>query len=102
MATARSEADMRSLDRARMYTIFKPLDPEEQLPREQVLAAKRFRSVGRWELAGAIWLPLLVAIMVLGEWANAPASMALSPVPSPNCPAKSGFLRRAWALLLPV
>ena len=80
MATARSEADMRSLDRARMYTIFKPLDPEEQLPREQVLAAKRFRSVGRWELAGAVWLPLLVAIMVLGEWANAPSSMALAAV----------------------
>ncbi len=71
---------MRSLDRARMYTIFKPLDPEEQLTREQVLAAKRFRSVGRWELAGAVWLPSLVAVMVLGEWANAPASMALGAV----------------------
>ena len=80
MATARSEADMRSLDRARMYTIFKPLDPDEQLTREQVLAAKRFRSVGRWELAGAVWLPSLVAVMVLGEWANAPASMALAAV----------------------
>ena len=53
-----------------MYTIFKPLDAEERLPREQLLAAKRFRSVGRWELAGAVWLPSLVVIMVLGQWAE--------------------------------
>jgi hypothetical protein len=80
MTTARSESDLRSLDRARMYTIFKPLDAEERLPREQVLAGKRFRSVGRWELAGAIWLPLLVAIMVLGQLTNAPSPMALAAV----------------------
>jgi len=80
MATARSESDLRSLDRARMYTIFKPLDADERLTREQVMAAKRFRSVGRWELAGAIWLPSLVAIMVLGQWTNAPAPMALAAV----------------------
>ena len=63
-----------------MYTIFKPLDAEEPLTREQVLAAKRFRSVGRWELAGAIWLPSLVAIMVLGQLTNAPSPMALAAV----------------------
>jgi hypothetical protein len=80
MTAARSESDLRSLDRARMYTIFKPLDAEERLPREQVLAAKRFRSVGRWELAGAIWLPSLVAIMVLGQLTNAPSPMALAAV----------------------
>jgi hypothetical protein len=80
MTTARSERDLRSLNRARMYTIFKPLDAEEPLTREQVLAAKRFRSVGRWELAGAIWLPSLVAIMVLGQLTNAPAPMALAAV----------------------
>ena len=61
-----------------MYTIFKPLDAEERLPREQVLAAKRFRSVGRWELAGAIWLPLLVVILVLSQLTNAPAALALA------------------------
>ena len=80
MPTARSESDLRSLDRAGMYTIFKPLDADEPLPREQVLAAKRFRSVGRWELAGAIWLPSLVAIMVIGQWINAPGPMALAAV----------------------
>lgn len=63
-----------------MYTIFKPLDADERLTREQLLASKRFRSVGRWELAGAIWLPLLVVIMVLGQVTNAPAPMALAAV----------------------
>ena len=61
-----------------MYAIFKPLDAEERLPLEQMMAAKRFRSVGRWELAGAVWLPSLVVIMVLGQWLNAPAPMALA------------------------
>src|SRR4029077_18597126 len=78
MTAARSESDLRSLDRARMYTIFKPLDAEERLPREQMMAAKRFRSVGRWELAGAVWLPSLVVIMVLGQWLHAPARRALA------------------------
>src|SRR5579859_587656 len=80
MATARSESDLRSLDRARMYTIFKPLDADERLTREQLLAAKRFRSVGRWELAGAIWLPSLIAVIVLGQWFNAPAPMVLAAI----------------------
>src|SRR5215472_5437032 len=80
MAAARSESDLRSLDRARMYTIFKPLDTEEPLTREQVLAAKRFRTLGRWELAGAIWLPLLVVIMLVGSWIHLPSGLALSMV----------------------
>ena len=80
MTAPRSESDLRSLDRARMHTIFKPLDAEERLPREQVLAGKRFRTVGRWELAGAIWLPSLVGIMVLGQLTNAPSAMALAGV----------------------
>jgi hypothetical protein len=67
------ESDLRSLERARMYEIFSPLDTDEPLPRELVLAAKRFRSVGRWELAGAAWLPSLLLILVVGGWsASAP------------------------------
>jgi hypothetical protein len=62
------ESDLRSLERARMYEIFSPLDTDEPLPRELVLAAKRFRSVGRWELAGAAWLPSLLLILVVGGW----------------------------------
>ena len=80
MAAARSESDLRSLDRARMYTIFKPLDVDDRLTREQFLAAKRFRTLGRWELAGAIWLPLLVAIMVVGSWIRLPSGVALAAV----------------------
>src|SRR5215472_4558256 len=80
MAAARSESDLRSLDRARMYTIFKPLDTEEPLTREQVLAAKRFRTLGRWELAGAIWLPLLVVIMTVGGWTHLPSAVSLGAV----------------------
>jgi len=65
--TTLSERDLRSLDRPRMYTIFKPLDPEEPLPRELLLAARRQRTVGRRELAGALWLPGVVAIMLLAQ-----------------------------------
>ena len=74
------ESDLRSLDRARMYTIFQPLDADERLTREQVLAAKRFRTLGRWELAGAVWLPLLVVIMVVGGWVHVPSGVSLGAV----------------------
>ena len=80
MAGARSETDLRSLDRARMYTIFKPLDADDRLTREQFLAAKRFRTLGRWELAGAIWLPLLVVIMLVGGWTHLPSGLSLGAV----------------------
>ena len=46
-----------------MYTIFAPLDQEEQLPRELVLEGKRHKAVGRRELAGALWLPALFLIL---------------------------------------
>jgi len=49
------ETDLRSLERPRMYSIFAPLDADEPLPREQLLAGRRYRNVGRWELAGALW-----------------------------------------------
>jgi hypothetical protein len=51
-----------------MYSIFAPLDPNERLPREQLLEAKRQRSVGRRELAGALWIPGLVILMTLAAW----------------------------------
>ena len=65
--TTLTERDLRSLERPGLYRIFKPLDPEEPLPRELLLAARRQRTVGRRELAGALWLPGLVAIMVLAQ-----------------------------------
>src|SRR5690348_16982615 len=66
------ESDLRSLERGRMYTIFAPLDVDERLPRELILAGRRHRTIGRWELAGAIWLPALVAIITLASWGRLP------------------------------
>lgn len=80
MARETRESDLRSLERARMYTIFKPLDPNEALPREQVLAAKRFRTLGRWELAGAVWLPAFVIILTLDQWGDVPAPIGLATI----------------------
>jgi hypothetical protein len=76
------ETDMRSLERERMYSIFAPLDAEEPLPREQLLAGRRYRNVGRWEVAGALWLPLLVLVMTLAEWRRFPAPLAAAVVAS--------------------
>jgi hypothetical protein len=59
------ETDLRSLDRRSMYSIFAPLDPDERLPRELLLEARRYRTVGRRELAGALWLPALWALLVV-------------------------------------
>ena len=66
---------MRSLDRRRMYEIFAPLDADERLPRELLLEGRRFRSVGRRELAGFLWLPaLLVSLTVVSRFGGgAPA-----------------------------
>ena len=66
------ESDLRSLERSRMYTIFAPLDPDERLPRELVMAGRRHRTIGRWELAGALWLPALALILTLGGWSHIP------------------------------
>ena len=68
---------MRSLDRRRLYEIFAPLDPDERLPRELILEGQRFRSVGRRELAGFLWLPsLLVSIGVISRLGGgAPAAV---------------------------
>ena len=74
------ESDLRSLDRARMYTIFRPLDASETLPREQLLAARRFRTLGRWEAAGALWLPVFVTVVTLDQWGHVPAPIGLGAI----------------------
>ena len=66
------ESDLRSLERARMRTIFAPLDVNEPLPRELLHAAKRYRTIGRWELGGAVWLPAVMAIITLAAWGRLP------------------------------
>jgi hypothetical protein len=64
------ERELRSLDRRSMYSIFAPLDANERLPRELLLEARRHRSLGRRELAGALWLPALFLIIALIAWAR--------------------------------
>ena len=55
--------ELRSLERPSMYSIFHPLDPEERLPRELLLEGRRYKAVGRPELAGALWLPALWLVL---------------------------------------
>lgn len=74
------EDQLRSLDRKRMETIFAPLDPNESLPRELLKDARRYRSLGRRELAGALWLPALGAVLFLAGWTNVSGLMLLGVV----------------------
>ncbi len=68
MARRLEERDLRSLDRPGLYKIFAPLDPDERLPRELVLEARRYRAVGRRELAGALWLPAVWLVLSFSGW----------------------------------
>ena len=94
MRTQVRESDMRSLDRRRMYEIFAPLDADERLPRELVLEGRRFRRVGRRELAGFLWLPALLltfgAVSRLGGGAPAAVGAAGAVLVSLGLLAKSG------------
>jgi hypothetical protein len=53
-----------------MYKIFAPLDDNEPLPRELIQEARRYRALGRRELAGALWLPAFAGVLVLASWVN--------------------------------
>ncbi|HSS93184.1 MAG TPA: hypothetical protein VLR46_04245 [Candidatus Dormibacteraeota bacterium] len=76
------ETQLRSLERKRMYTIFAPLDPDERLPREMLherptggalflgLVGRRYGPLGRWELAGMLWLPALATLLVVAGWTH--------------------------------
>jgi len=57
--------ELRSLERQSMYSIFAPLDPDERLPRELLMEGRRYRQIGRRELAGALWLPALLLLVVI-------------------------------------
>jgi hypothetical protein len=66
--TDKGDVRLRSLERESMYSIFAPLDANEPLPRELVKEGRRYRTLGRRELAGALWLPALAAVLVLASW----------------------------------
>jgi hypothetical protein len=50
-----------------MYSIFRPLNPDEPLTRELVREAKRQRyfSVKRMEIAAFLYLPALMAVILV-------------------------------------
>jgi hypothetical protein len=77
MRTQVRETDMRSLERRRMYEIFAPLDPDERLPRELLMEQRRFRSVGRREVAGLVWLPALLISLSFLSWLGGGAPVAI-------------------------
>lgn len=76
------ESGLRSVNRKSMYSVFAPLDPNERLPRELLdegppprrmsLLASTYDQPGRKELAGVIWLPTVVLILVAARlgWLN--------------------------------
>jgi hypothetical protein len=53
-----------------MYSIFHPLDADERLPRELILEGKRHLMIDirRLELAGALYLPVLMLALVVMGW----------------------------------
>jgi hypothetical protein len=63
-----------------METIFAPLDATEPLPRELLKDARRYKTLGRRELAGALWLPALVAVLFLAAWSDVGTTMAVGAV----------------------
>ena len=74
------EDRLRSLERKSMESIFAPLDANEPLPRELLKDARRYKTLGRWELAGALWLPALVAVLFLAAWSDVGTTMTLGAV----------------------
>lgn len=62
------ERDLRSLDRPGLYKAFRPLDPNERLPRELLFEHREGLTwglrMGRQHVAGALWLP--VYLLTLG------------------------------------
>jgi hypothetical protein len=50
-----------------MYSIFRPLDSGERLPRELIQEGDRHRlmDIRRLELAGALYLPALIVVLLL-------------------------------------
>ncbi len=63
-----------------MYSAFAPLDSDEPLPRELVMDARRYRSWGRPEVAGLLWIPALACTLFLVTWAGGSGKSAAAAV----------------------
>jgi hypothetical protein len=57
--------DDREPDRLSRIHIFGQLEHSDQLPRELLLEGRRYRNVGRPELAGLLWLPGVLVLVTL-------------------------------------
>jgi hypothetical protein len=73
----RPREELRSLDRRRLYEIFAPLDADERLPRELLIDSRRFRTLGRREAAGVLWLPSLLLSLTAVRWMGGNAPVAV-------------------------
>ncbi len=75
------ERELRSLDRPGLYKAFRPLDPNERLPRELLLEKQPGVTwglrMGRQHIAGALWLPVLLTTLGLVIWTMHSAVLAL-------------------------
>ena len=71
------ESDLRSLERKSMYAIFSPLDPNERLPREIIDENRRYKKVGRRELAGFLWFPVVFLLLAIFGWTGVNLVIAL-------------------------
>jgi hypothetical protein len=60
-----------------MYGIFAPLDPDERLPREMVEEGRRYKTVGRRELAGFMWFPTVFVLLAVFGWTGPNLVIAL-------------------------
>ena len=61
-----------------MYRIFAPLDADEPLPRELLQEGRRYRTVGRREAAGMLWIPAVLLLLYFLGWVHANVMFALA------------------------
>jgi hypothetical protein len=70
--------DDREPDRLSRIHVFRRLDDANQLPRELLLQGRRYRRVGRPELAALLWVPGLIALMTVCAWLGVKGAPALA------------------------
>jgi hypothetical protein len=72
---------MRSLERPGLHAAFKPLDPNERLPRELLVERREGFTwglrLGRQHIAGVLWLPVWLATLAGIIWIGGSVTLAL-------------------------